>query len=461
MYILAGFAEHGNARAGARVLVLDADAVTRDALLTILAEGGYPADGCSTIEEAWALLEQERHGVFVAACYRNLEDGVMLARRVQRQGANVSVVLLTAEADPSVALEALQTGACDFMTTRFEASTLCEHLLDVAQRSFDSEDKASVWSARPAPSASRDPVRDVLVGECMPIEQARRDVRRAFERDAPVLIQGEAGTEKQAVARLIHASSTLPDQPFVVVNTAGGDARDGLRETILNGGRRGTLFFHEVGALDAGLQLELVQLLSELGEAPPEARPRVIAGLGQPTAASWEGSVLCRMFDSLGVSRVTLPPLRERGRDVVILAEHVAEQVRLERGDASLRITGAAHEALLAYGWPGNVEELRLAIQHAASLCTDSTIEVCDLPPCIALGVSGPSESGTHLRVQSLQDMELSYISRVLDAVGGNKASAARLLGVDRTTLYRKLQRQESNGAMAVGESAPPSRVRR
>jgi DNA-binding NtrC family response regulator len=171
--------------------------------------------------------------------------------------------------------------------------------------------------------------------------------------------------------------------------------------------------------------------------------------------------VLCRLFASLGSDRVLLPPLRERGRDVVLLAEHFAEQVRLERGDASLRISGAALEALGAYGWPRNVDELRLAVQHAASLCTDSSIQVSDLPPCIAFGASAPpAESGMRaraqsLQVQSLQDMELSYISRVLDAVGGNKASAARLLGVDRTTLYRKLQRQELGAVPAPAEARP------
>ncbi|HTV18362.1 MAG TPA: helix-turn-helix domain-containing protein [Polyangiaceae bacterium] len=456
MYILAGFAQLGTPKAGTRVLVLDGDPVTRDVLLTILGEGGYPADGCGSSDEAWALLERGRHAVLIAARYRNLDDGVALARRVQRERADVSVVLITAELDTAVVLAALQTGVCDFVTTSFESSMLAEHLLDVAQRSFECDGKPGVWAARPAPSPSRDPVRDVLVGESTLIEQARHDVRRALGRSAPTLIHGEAGTEKLAVARLLHGLNPPHEQPFVVVNTAHAGAREGAKEALWNDGRRGTLFFPEVSSLDAGWQMDLVKLLSEVGDGTEQPRLRIVAGLSQPPASSWEGSVLSRLFESLGSSPVTLPPLRERGRDVVILAEHVAEQVRLERGDASLRITPPALDALIAYGWPGNVDELRLAIQHAASLCTDSTIEVGDLPPCIALGASGPTdESGTRLQVQSLQDMELSYISRVLGAVGGNKASAARLLGVDRTTLYRKLQRQELNGAAC--SSAPAS----
>src|SRR5690606_28696003 len=233
------------------------------------------------------------------------------------------------------------------------------------------------------------------------IEQARADVRRAAAHDGPVLVHGEPGTEKQAVARMLHRLGVAREQPFLVVNPASGRAREPA-DGASDESRAGTLFIPDLAALDPGGQLELVQRLSALG-AGAERPPRIIVGLGHPPGASWEASGPRRLFDSLGATRVALPPLRERGRDVVILAEHIAEQVRLERGDASLRITRAALEALMAHGWPGNVDELRAAIQHAASLCIDSTIEVSDLPACIALGVRGPADqSGLHLQVRSL-----------------------------------------------------------
>lgn len=470
MYILAGLAEQGGPRAGARVVVLDADPASREVLVALLADAGYPADGSSSDEEAWALLERSRHAVLIVAHRRRLDDGVALARRIRRERADISIVLLAADAETKAALPALQAGVCDFMTTCFEPARLAERLFDVVERGLDGDTRAGAASARPPPGPARDVVRDVLVGECSRIDQARQDVRRALGRRAPVLIQGEAGTEKLALARLLHGAGAAGERPFVVVNTARGEGPDGA-EQRLPSGRGGTLFLPEVSSLDAGWQMDLVKLLSELGEGCDELDPRIVAGLSQPPAPSWEGGVLCRLFTSLGSDAVRLPPLRERGRDVVLLAEHFAEQVRLERGDASLRISGAALEALSAYGWPGNVDELRSAVQHAASLCSDSSIQVCDLPPCIALGASGPpDESGTRLQVQSLQDMELSYISRVLDAVGGNKASAARLLGVDRTTLYRKLQRQEQGATVTPAPASPttvspselsPSRPRR
>jgi DNA-binding NtrC family response regulator len=275
------------------------------------------------------------------------------------------------------------------------------------------------------------------------------------------LIIGEAGTEKAAVARFVHSAGQRQKEPFEVVNTTQVDASTDFLKAVRtwSDARRGTLFFPEVSSLNSVWQVELVKLLSGLGPNTDAPRPRIIAGLSQPPGETWEGSVLARLFQRMGGGQVFLPPLRERGRDVVILAEHFAEQGRLARGDASLRITPTAVEALRRYAWPGNVEELRFAIQHAASLCVGSVIRVVDLPPGIGLSLKGSTdEHGARLEVQSLEDMELSYILRVLDAVGGNKASAARLLGVDRTTLYRKLQRQELLDPLAAPEAAPAAR---
>jgi DNA-binding NtrC family response regulator len=255
----------------------------------------------------------------------------------------------------------------------------------------------------------------------------------------------------------LHDASGRRGRAFIVANTAQSEpAMAPAGDEV----PPGTLFFADASSLDQSWQMQLVKRLSELGTNPASVSTRIVAGVNQPPANGWEGSVLLRLFHSVGAKHVALPPLRERGRDVVILAEHFAEQVRLARGDASLRITRTAIDALSRYGWPGNVDELRFAIQHAASLCQGSMIRVADLPPSIGLCLpSSSDESGTQLRVQSLEDMELSYILRVLEAVGGNKASAARLLGVDRTTLYRKLQRQEHTGG--AGSEPPPAGVRK
>jgi DNA-binding NtrC family response regulator len=339
----------------------------------------------------------------------------------------------------------------------------------------------------------------VLIGSSASVERAREQYRCALHTDAPVVIAGEKGTEKEALARAIHEMGSRKGEPFLVVtadhghlpvnganHAAGNGSSNGsrqgsgasLEEAQLSsvGGAsthehawrfaKGTLYFPDANALSLPAQSALVELLSGVASssagAEPQSgeRPRVIAALEQAAEESWAQSTLRRVFERVGGVRIELPSLRERGRDIALLAEHFAEQLRLARGDAYLRITPTALEALARYHWPGNVDELRLAIQHAASLCAQSTIRVADLPPSISLSMDTPTEEhAPRLQVQSLEDMELKYILRVLHAVGGNKASAARLLGVDRTTLYRKLQRQQPLALARTDARVQPQRA--
>jgi DNA-binding NtrC family response regulator len=462
MYVLAGISPDRAANAGKRALVLDDNAVSCNVVVTILGEAGIPTDTCATAEEALFALARGQHRAVVIDQHGSGVDSLDSARQLRAAYPALSVIVLAGEKALESAVGALQAGVFDFMTKSFDLSTLADHLLDAVRRTFEDRHGSGVRQlTQPSPPSLRDPVRDVLVGECAAIERAREEVRAVARFDAPVLIVGENGTEKAAVARFIHNASQRQKEPFEVVNTSQIDASTDFLKAVRtwSDARRGTLLFPEVSSLNSVWQVELVKLLSGLGPNSDAPRPRIVAGLSQPPDETWEGSVLARLFQRMGGGQVLLPPLRERGRDVVTLAEHFAEQGRLARGDASLRITPTAVEALTRYVWPGNVEELRVAIQHAASLCVGSVIRVVDLPPGIGLSLKGSTdENGTRLEVQSLEDMELSYILRVLDAVGGNKASAARLLGVDRTTLYRKLQRQELSDSLAAAEAGgPPS----
>jgi len=463
MYVLAGITPSRMTNGAQRVLVLDDNAVSCNVVVTILREAGFHPDTAATSVEALEQLSKNEHRVLVADQHRGSLDNLEVTRQVQQLYPSVSVVLIAGDRHLEASVDALRAGTFDFMTKSFDLSTLAEHLLDAVRRAFDVGQRALGGPGGHAtPLLPKDPIRDVLVGACLAIERARQEVRAATNNDAPVLIVGETGTEKVTVARLIHSSSPRHKEPFEVVNTSQLDESTDFLKAVRtwSDARHGTLFFPDVSTLNSVWQVELVKLLSGLGPNSDAPRPRIIAGLSQPSDDTWEGSVLARLFQRMGGSQVVLPPLRERGRDVVILAEQFAEQSRLARGDASLRITPTALEALTRYVWPNNVDELRFAMQHAASLCADSLIRVVDLPPSIGLALKGATdESGTRLEVQSLEDMELSYILRVLDAVGGNKASAARLLGVDRTTLYRKLQRQEH--AEPASEVAIARRARR
>ena len=460
LYVLAGLAPTGSAGARERLLV-DLDEPWGDVVLALLVAAGYDATPREPNDDVLERLSGGAYRVLVTHPER-LGQAVDGVRQVHAACPTVSVILLGVDPTLEGVVTALESGSFDFVTRGFEPGVLAEHLLDAVRRALDGERAAGSMIAPARHQAPRrDAVREVLVGECGAIEQAREEARAALRSDAPVLIRGESGTEKLAVARLLHGASERRDEPFVVVNTAQGEPLEELAKAARssNDARCGSLFFADVSQLGPVWQMAVLELLSCLGNGADPTRPRIIAGLQHPPPATWEGGVLARLLDRVGYSRIHLPPLRERGRDVVILAEHYAEQARLARGDAALRITASAIEALTRHGWPNNVDELRFAIQHAASLCTDSMIRVSDLPPGIGLSLAGGNdEQGAPLHVHSLEEMELSYILRVLEAVGGNKASAARLLGVDRTTLYRKLQRQEG---ITPSEVPSSRRVRR
>jgi two-component system, NtrC family, response regulator HydG len=457
MHILAGYAQRRGSATGQRVLVFGPDAASVAEVEAILGAAGYQTDCCHTVEAALDVLARGKHGALVTSGLEGPREAIAFARRVLSSLTELSVILVVSDLVPDVAIGALQTGVFDYVTKSFGAALLGEQLVDALRRSL-SIDPITASSAPPSASRPlRDPVREVLVGQCSLIELAREAVRAALDDDAPVLIIGEAGTEKHPLARLLHDASGRRGRPFAVANTSHGALEMG---SAGDEAPPGTLFISDASSLDQKWQMQLVKRLSALGTSSDGAATRIVAGVNQPPANGWEGGVLLRLFHSVGAKHVTLPPLRQRGRDVVILAEHFAEQVRLARGDALLRITRTAIEALSGYAWPGNVDELRFAIQHAASLCQASMIRVADLPPSIGLCLNGTSgENGSRLQVQSLEDMELAYILRVLEAVGGNKASAARLLGVDRTTLYRKLQRQEQ--ASSARSEPPPDRARK
>lgn len=456
MYVLAAFAQQRDSTPGRRVLIIDEHEPPHDALSALLMDAGYVADRCGDRRAAFELLGRGQHGVLIAEQDRNLDDGVALVREVQGAHADVSVILLSSDDTLDGAVRALQAGVFDFMTKAFSLAASPAQMLETMRRAVEAEHVGAACSSDPCSGAQRDLVQDVLIGESPQLSRARLEVQAALGAEAPVLILGEAGTEKVAVARFLHGAGPR-GASFVVVDTAQADGSGDVARALEAAGPSGgvTLYFAEVGSLDGSWQMELVRLMSAPGST--RAPFRIIAGLSQPPPPAWEGSVLARLLDSLGASLITLPPLRERGHDVLLLAEHFAERVRLDRGDPSLRLTGTAVEALTRYPWPGNVDELRFAIQHGASLCVDSMVRVSDLPPGIGMSLEqAPGESGVRLRIQSLEDLELSYILRVLTAVGGNKASAARLLGVDRTTLYRKLQRQEQLKPGRLSDEADP-----
>ena len=307
-----------------------------------------------------------------------------------------------------------------------------------------------------------------MLGTSPPMRAMFELVASAASTRATTLITGESGTGKELVAQALHQRSPRRDQPFVALNCSAVPAT--LLESELFGHVRGaftdavesraglfvkaaggTLFLDEIGELPLDLQPKLLRVLQERtvrpvgGDREIPVDVRVVAATNRDLErAVAEKTFREDLFYRLNVIHIDVPPLRERASDILLLAESFARAVA---GDLEKEVTGlsrAASQRLLAYGWPGNVRELHNCVERAVALCRDDTIGVEDLPPRVAqtpIEIESLALPVGEEELLPLAVIERRYIERVLSAVDGNRKTAARILGVDRKTLYRKLVR--------------------
>jgi two-component system response regulator HydG len=340
--------------------------------------------------------------------------------------------------------------------------------------------------AEPASEANRPS--DEIVGTSAPMLKVSELVARVARTETTVLITGESGTGKELVAKALHAASDRREGPFVAINCAAlpenlleselfghvrgafTDARN-ARLGLLVRASRGTLFLDEIGEMPAGMQAKLLRALQERtvrpvgGDQEQPFSARIIAATNRDLEVEVDEKRFREdLFYRINVVRIEVPPLRARGSDVLLLAQHFLERFAAQ---SRRRVVGLTHEAanLLAYySWPGNVRELQNCIERAVALAQSDRIEAADLPDKIEDGrrVSAVVEASEPVELLPMEEVERRHIHRVLEAVAGNKTLAAQILGFDRRTLYRKLGRAAdrrprtlSGEQPAVG--APPS----
>ncbi len=309
-----------------------------------------------------------------------------------------------------------------------------------------------------------------LVGTSAKMQKIYEMILKVAPQRHPVLVLGESGTGKELVARAIHAYGPQRDQPFVPVDCGAlsptlieselfGHVRGAFtgasqnRTGLLALAGQGTVFLDEVAEMPVELQAKLLRALQEreirpLGSNvrhPLEAR--IIAGTNQQLdAAMARGDFRRDLYFRLNVVKLRLPPLRERKGDIPTLALHFFERFR--RADGAARgISSEAVSRLAGYDWPGNVRELENSIQHAVTLASGPEIQVCDLPSSLLYGTNG---QGGQLSVVSLPEVERRAILDALESAGGDRRRAAKLLGIGKTTIYRKLKQY------GIAESTKP-----
>jgi two-component system, NtrC family, response regulator HydG len=434
----------------ASVLIVDDAADTREVLQRNLAARGYRVFTSPDVAGALRTLDEVPVDLVVTDLKMPRVGGLDLVRHVRENLPDVEVIMMTGYASIGGAVEAVQAGALDYLAKPFTD----DELFAAVDRALDRQ--RARRTARPSIAA---PAPAGLLGRSPAMQEIHRAIAKAAATRATVLITGESGTGKELVARAIHYASPRAAAAFVPINC--GAIPDGLIESELFGHVRGaftgadearagffltadggSIFLDEIGELSQGLQVKLLRVLQDgavtmVGSTRPRTVDvRILAATNKDLQALVrKGSFREDLYFRLDVITIDLPPLRDRGDDMLLLAGHFAEKFARELTRPAQRFSDAAIAVLRAYHWPGNVRELENLIQRLTIMVESDLIDVPDLPPPMRFNAAGGSTD-----FRPLAAVESEHIRRVLAAVEGNKTRAAEILGVDRKTLREKLK---------------------
>jgi len=456
------------------LIVVDDDQDACDLLSAALTKQGYKVTSFTSPQAALEHLSRELTDVVLSDVSMTEMDGVELCERARLIQPDVPVVLVTAQANMEVAIRALRAEAYDFVPKPIDMALLEARLVRAIQlRGM----KRELDRLRREVSSSSPP--EDIVGHSPSMRHVYELVGRVASSDASVLIHGETGTGKELIARAIHKQSTRSSGPFVAINCAAvpaslieselfGHARGAFtdakapRPGLFVEANGGTLFLDEIGEMPIEVQAKLLRALQERRVRPLGSNSEVAfdARIVSASNRDLESEVAEKRFREdlyyrVNVVKIDLPPLRARGTDVIAIAGAILKKLAPQR---SLTISPAAGQKLMAYEWPGNVRELENCMERAVALMRFETVGVEDLPDKVRSYVADrivvSAEDATELI--SLEELERRYVAKVLKMVGGNKSRAAEILGLDRRTLYRKLDRiNEEQKAASVPPSNP------
>jgi DNA-binding NtrC family response regulator len=445
-----------------RILLVDDDPIFCETLETGLRGRGISVVWRTDADEALALLDTEDWGAVLTDLNLRGANGIEVCQRVLASRPDLPVVVLTAFGSFDAAVAAIRAGAYDFLSKPLKLDVLAIALRRALQHRELGEEVKRLRTEVAAGGRF-----EPLVGESAAIRHVYDLLGRVSGSDASVLITGESGTGKEVVANAIHARSPRRSGPFVAINCSA--VPEALLESELFGHARGaftdakescaglfkqadggTLFLDEIGDMPLATQPKLLRALQERRVRPVGSAAEVTVNVRLVAAtnrdlesAIEEGRFREDLFFRINVVNVALPPLRARGGDVLMLAQHFLGELARRTGKGVKGIAASAAEKLVGYAWPGNVRELQNCIERAVTLARFEEITVDDLPEKVreyraaylVVGGDDPSE------LAPLEEVERRYILRVLETVGGNKSVAARVLGIERKTLYRKLER--------------------
>jgi len=450
------------------LLVVDADAAVRSACAEIATSLGYAVESTGDLGQARSLLRGHAADILLVNLPAGSNQGLELVSEVKLLYPDTSVIAMTATGTVNSAVEAMRCGASDYLTKPFAMDELST-VLDRAAQSHMTDTAARQLRER----LRRSEGLGAIIGHSLEMEKIYRILSKVAQSSHPVLILGESGTGKELVARTIHAYGPNAGKPFLPVDcgslvptlieselfgyvrgafTGANRSKDGL----LVSAEGGTVFLDEIGELSLDLQAKLLRALQEKEVRPVGAthrvpiRARIVAATNRDLAAMVErGNFRKDLYYRLNVVNLRLPPLRDRKEDIPLLIAHFLDRISRERG-RNFTLNDEALSVMLSHDWPGNVRELENSVEHGCTLTSGPVIQVGDLPTQLlnralevqraASGAAGDANPEGAAAVRTLAETERDEILKTIRILRGDKLKAAKLLGIGKTTLYRKLK---------------------
>jgi DNA-binding NtrC family response regulator len=431
-----------------KILLVEDDPALQFTIQTALEEKGYAVDAVSTTAEAIERLSADAYPIVVSDIYIDEHTGLDILDAAKRKDPLCSVILMTGRGTVETVMAATRGGAFDYIAKPFEFDVL-----------FDAIERAEAARGDQGREAEEEDLPETeMIGSSPAMVEIYKTVSRAAPTDASVIVEGETGTGKELVARMLHRFSRRASQPFVPVDCSSiapslleselfgamrgaftGADRD--RVGVFEAAHRGTVFLDEIGEIEMNFQLALLRFL-EGHEIRPvgasrskEVDVRVIAATNRDLQRLVDEKKFREdLWYRLNTVRILLPPLRERRTDIPLLARFYINKYNA-RYNRDVRLMDSGVKALQDYTWPGNVRQLQHVIERLTILA--------DRVDSDTVHDALTAMESREKPVETLADAEEDQIRRVLAATGGNKSKAAQILGIERKTLYRKLERMK------------------
>jgi DNA-binding NtrC family response regulator len=433
-----------------KLLIVEDDQSVRTTMVTCLELEGYAVEAVSSTREALDRLERESYPIVISDIYLDERTGLDVMRTARRTNPDCLVILMTGRGSMETVRAATEGGAFEYLAKPFEMA----QMVDTIRRA-----EKSLGVQEDDEAASIDDLPDTeMIGSSPRMIEIYKTLSKVAPTDATVLIEGETGTGKELIARMIHANSARAQQSFVPVDCGAiapslleselfgtlkgaytGADRD--RMGVFEAAHNGTVFLDEIGDIDLGFQLKLLRFLQEREIRPlgssraKKIDVRVIAATNKDVQKLVEeGKFREDLWYRINVVRLTVPPLCERATDIPLLVHYFLKRYN-QRYKLDTKLTDSGVKAMEEYSWPGNIRQLQHMMERLTILAPGGRIDDAAVRQSIE-----QMDSRDHAS-DSLADTEAEQIRRVMTATNGNKSRAAKVLGIERKTLYRKLER--------------------